>query len=241
MTSFDVEEFVMTGIEELKGGFVVGVLQNPAGNREVDELMEIDRLMRREGALLRSSPAVDLISAEQEALNDRNWSLCIVAVDLASGRYIGYMSVHRIVTRGRGTKVEIEEVVTHPEFEGRGVGKATMAVALQEGRGRWGAQKATLTSRANRAAARGLYAVFGFEEQGEGPFVLRFGDGYWRPPKAAHPRLLSGVGREDDGSFWHMGREMRSAVSQICAGTRASMAPWTIIEPTGVYKYKDAP
>lgn len=231
----------MTGIEELRGGFVAGILRDPAGNREVRELMENERMARKEHALLRSGPPVALSAFEREALNDHNWSLCIAAVDLATGRYIGYTSAHRIVTRGRGTKVEIEEVVSHPEFDGRGVGKAIMAVALQEGRGRWGAQKATLTSRANRIAARGLYSVFGFEEQGEGPFVLKFGNGYWRPPEAARPRLWSGVDREDNGAFWHMGREMRNAVSQICAGSLASMAPWTIIEPIGVYKYKDAP
>lgn len=227
--------------EELKSGFVVGILQDPAGNREVRELMEYERMARKENALLRSGPPVVLSALEWSALNDRNWSMCIAAVDLASGRYVGYMSVHRIVTRGRGTKIEIEEVVTHPEFDGRGVGKAVMAVALQEGRGRWGAQRATLTSRANRTAARGLYSVFGFQEQGEGPFVLRLGDGYWRPPEAARPRLWSGVGREDNGAFWHMGREMQNAVSRICTGTLTSMAPWTIIEPIGVYKYKNAP
>lgn len=231
----------MTAIGELGLGFVVGILRDPAGNRDVRELMEYERLARREHALLRSGPPVDLSSAEREAINDQNWSRCIIAVDLVSERYIGYMSVHRIVTRGRGTKVEIEEVVSHPEFDGRGVGKAIMAVALQEGRVRWGAQKATLTSRASRVAARGLYSAFGFEEQGEGPFVLKFGDGYWRPPECARPRLWSGVDREEHGAFWHMGREMQNAVSRICAGSLASMAPWTIIEPIGVYKYKDAP
>lgn len=231
----------MAAVEELKLGFVVGVLRDPANNRDVRELMENERMARKEGALLRSGPPVVLSAPEREALNDQSWNRCIIAVDLASERYVGYMSVHRIVTRGRGTKAEVEEVVTHPEFDGRGVGKAIMAVALREGRVRWGARKATLTSRANRVAARGLYSVFGFEEQGEGPFVLKFGDGYWRPPEGAHPRLWSGVDREEHGAFWHMGREMQNAVSRICAGSLASMAPWSIIEPIGVYKYKDAP
>lgn len=231
----------MAGTEELMGGFVVGILRDPAGNREVRELMENERMARKENALLRSGPPVVLSASEREALNDWNWSLCIAAVDLASGRYAGYMSAHRIVTRGRGTKIEVEEVVSHPEFDGRGVGKAIMTVALQEGRGRWGAQKATLTSRPNRIAARGLYSIFGFEEQGEGLFALQFGAGYWHPPEAARPRLWSGVSREVRGAFWHMGSEMRNAVSQICAGSLESMSPWTIIEPIGVYKYKDAP
>ena len=230
----------MSESADLKYGFVVGVLQKPAESREVRELVEIDRLVRREDALLRSGPAVDLGVAEMAGINDPNWCMGIVAVDLQSRRYVGYMSVHRMVTLCRGAKIEIEEVVSHPEFDGRGVGKAVMAVALQESHGRWGARKATLTSRASRVAARGLYAAFGFKQQGEGDqFVLKFDDGHWAPPESARPRLWSDVDREEHGAFWHMGREMQYAVSQICAGTLASMSSWNIIEPIGVYRYKD--
>lgn len=232
----------MSEAVNLAHGFAVGILRNPAESLEVWNLIEMDRAGRREDALLRSGPPVDLTASERSGLNDGNWSMGVVAVDLVSQRYIGYVSVHKIVTRGRGTKVEIEEVVVHQVFERLGVGKTIMAVTLQEARSRWGARKAVLTSRASRVAARGLYAAFGFEQQGEGDqFALTFGDGHWALPERARPRYWSGVDREEHGAFWHMTSEMQHVVSQICAGTLTPMAPWTIIEPIGVYKYKDAP
>ena len=231
----------MAGIEELKGGFVVGILQDPAGNRDVRELIERDRIGRRENALLRSGPAVVLTQRERQMLVDHEWCLCISAIDLASGRYVGYTSAHRAVTLCRGAKFEIDEVVVHPEFEGRNVSKALMAVALQEGRQRWDARKATLTSRIERVKARGLYVALGFTQKSEDRFEFPFGDGYGFLPEGVRPRLWSGVDRKDGGSFWHMSHEMLNAVSQICTGTFAPTAPWTIIEPIGVYKYKDAP
>lgn len=226
---------------ELGSGFVVMILNNPARNTRVSTLIEIDRDIRGGDALLRSGPPITLTPFEQEAFNDQRWTLAVVAVDLASQQYVGYMSAHCMVTRCRGTKFEIEEVVTHPEFKGRGVGKAIMAVALKECRGRWSAKKAALTSRAGRTEARGLYFAFGFEEKGEGPFSLEFGDGEWNPPEAARPRFWCGVHPEDGGSVWHMGNEFRKAVLQICTGTLEPMAPWHVGEPIGVYKYKDAP
>lgn len=225
----------------LSHGFAVGLLRDPAGSREVSELIELDRLVRRDDALLRSGPAVELTPDERETLNDQCVSMGFVAVDLASCRYIGYTSAHRAVTRCRGAQFEVQDVVVHPEFERRGVGRALMVVALQEAQQSWGARKATLTSRPSRVAARGLYTSLGFEQLGEDRFELKFGGGLWFPPEAARPRLWSGTDREDGGSFWRMAREMQDAVSLICADALSSTPSWTIVEPTGVYKYKDAP
>lgn len=244
MTSFDVEEFDMAGIEELRSGFVVGILLDPARNREVRELMEIDRLVRGGDALLRSGPAVTLSPYERQMLADCGWCMCFAAVDLSSGRYVGYTSAHRVVTLCRGAKFEIDEVVVHPEFEGRNVSKALMAAALQEVRRRWEARKATLTSRPGRVKARGLYVAFGFAQKSEDLFEFPFDDKHgFLPliPEGVRPRIWYGVARKDGGAFWSMEPEMQNAIAQICAGTPSPRAAWTIIEPIGVYKYKDAP
>lgn len=231
----------MSDDTDLRHGFVVGILLNPGGSVDLGKLLETERIVRREDALLRSGPAVELTEEEQQTLADDACTLAIVAVDLQTRKMIGHASVHRITTVARGAKLHVEDVVTHPDYERRGVGKAVMTVALQEGRRRWRARKATLTSNATRVSARGLYAVLGFELHGTNTFALTFGDGYWRPPEEVQLRHWSGVDREEHGAFWHMGPVMQDAVARICSGTPRRSADWTIVQPVGVYKYKDAP
>ena len=229
----------MVDVNDLRHGFLVGILQDPAGSQELAELFEADRRERGEGALLRSGPAATLTPRERDALNDQTSTLCFVAIDLATGEYIGYLSAHLVTTRTRGSKVWIEDVVTHPKWEGRGVGKALMVIALLKACKHWRARKAVLTSRSDRFAARDLYCKLGFQQKGEDQFELTFDHlGRWSPPAAAKLRYW---GSPDEGDIISV--PMRHAIMRICAGeeNHSSWGTWTVVAPLGVIRYKDAP
>lgn len=224
---------------DLQHGFLVGILQDPGGSLALRTLLEAEQVVRQEGALLRSGPAVNLTEDEQQTLGDGACVLAIVAVDLYTEKIIGHASVHLITTFAGGAKLHIEDVVTHPDYERRGVGKAVMTVALQEGQQRWRARKATLTSNASRVAARSLYTALGFESY-DTTFTLTFGEGSWRPPGEVQPRhWWDGVDR--DSAHWRRKGVVQDAVVRICSGIPRRNADRPIVRLVNVYKYKDAP
>lgn len=234
-------------MSSLEGQFLVGFLVGRrAGNHpEISQLFEIDRAACGADALLRSGPAVTLTKEETAALSDPAWSCCCVAASLETRRIIGYVSAHKVVTRARGAKAQMEEAVVSPLMCGKGVGKAMMVALMDHVRDVWKVRRAVLTSDPSRETARALYAKLGFVQKGDQNFSLQFpSSGSWLPSGCNRPRYCCGVDREPGGAFWHMTDKMRRAVSDICSGDESAgwgSEPWTIINPVGIYYYKDAP
>jgi GNAT superfamily N-acetyltransferase len=88
------------------------------------------------------------------------------AVAEIGNRVVGYQFSHRDGQRGH-----VSRLVTHPEFQGRGIGSSLLAAAIEA---LW-SQGATIislnTQRQNEASKR-LYSRFGFEPTGESAPVL---------------------------------------------------------------------
>jgi len=237
------EGFIMSLEQEFLVGFLLG--HNAGSHREIDQLLETNRAARGADALSLSGTAAKLTVDETAALSHPMWSCCCVAASLKTGRIIGYVSAHKVVTRARGAEAVMEEVVVSPFEYGKGVGKAVMVALLNHVRETWKIRKAVLTSDPSRETARALYTKLGFQQIGDRHFVLTFPDSeLWMPAACSRPRHSSGVGRSDGGAFWHMTRDMQVAVARICSGHETaawSSAPWTIIVPVGIYLYKDVP
>lgn len=232
----------------LKKEFLVGFLigHHAGSHREIGQLLETNRAARGADALSLGGSAVRLTVDEIAALSHPKWSCHCVAASLETDRIIGYVSAHKVVTRARGADAVMEEVVVSPFEYGKGVGKAVMVALLNHVRETWKVRNVVLASDPSRETARVLYAKLGFLQTDDRHFLLTFPDSeLWMPAACSRPRHSSGVGRSDGGAFWHMTREMQVAVARICSGHETSAwnttVPWTIIDPVGIYLYKDAP
>lgn len=87
------------------------------------------------------------------------------------GRIVGNLSLRRAHARRPGGSM-IGNVVVHPDFQGQGIGRALMEMALKTARsehGRW----VGLEVRADNAVARGLYERLGFRAVGQTEHLLR--------------------------------------------------------------------
>jgi ribosomal-protein-alanine N-acetyltransferase len=101
----------------------------------------------------------------------------------AHGKIVGYL-----VARAVGDEAEILDVAVAPAAQGRGIGRALLADALQALR-RLGARRAYLEVRASNAAAQRLYRSLGFLWVGRRP-------GYYRQPTEDALVLARGLSGE---------------------------------------------
>jgi len=86
-------------------------------------------------------------------------------------------------------EVHIATLSVHPDFRGKGISRALLAVALQEAI-RKGARRCTLEVRAGNAIAQALYRRFGFKVVGLRPRYYRDND------EDAFIMALDDLGRE---------------------------------------------
>lgn len=223
-------------------GFLVG--HHAGSHPEISRLFEVDRAARGADALLRSGPAVPLTKEETATLSDPALSCCCVAASLETRRIIGYVSAHKVVTRARGARAQMEEAVVDPLMCGKGGGKAMMVALMDHMRDVWKVRRAVLTSDPSRETARALYAKLGFVQKGDRCFSLQFPDsGRWMPTTCSPPRYCCGVDRRNRRAFWYMTNDKQRAVSYICSGDETAgwaLEPWTIIDAVGVYEFKKA-
>jgi len=98
------------------------------------------------------------------------------------GRVVANLSLRRAsASRGRGWIVG--NVVVHPDFRGRGIGRALMETAMESAHmrdGRW----MGLEVRANNDVARTLYKHLGFHDVGRTAHMIH-------PPEAAWPEIAA--------------------------------------------------
>jgi GNAT superfamily N-acetyltransferase len=220
--------------------YLVGILLRPAGSDELRRLFDDDTQIRGESRLLRSGPPCELSNDEMEELSDRDRTISLVAVDLTSGQYIAHASAHSRTTVARGRRATIELVLTHPQFEGRGVGMCVMIDLLRLVQRRWKARVIELTSEIGRESARGLYGRLGFEQRGSDRFVLPLGDEPWVPPESCQlnvdARNLRGI-----GSAAALEGEFAQQVADICCGVRGAglYGHFIAITPIVAYAYKE--
>ncbi|MDE2079605.1 MAG: GNAT family N-acetyltransferase [Patescibacteria group bacterium] len=93
----------------------------------------------------------------------------MTAVD--NGRIVGMGTLYIIQKLGRRTAY-VEDVVVSEACRGKGAGRKIMEALLDAARAR-GVQSVSLTSRAERVAARTLYESLGFTQYETGVFKLK--------------------------------------------------------------------
>lgn len=140
--------------------------------------LPVDPLPPRAGLVLRRAERVDVdrvLEIEKEGFAhpwsrelverelDHAWSRLLLAEDGPGGPVVGYV-VFWIVH----DEVHILNVATSLAARRRGVGRALMVAAEEEGRRR-GARLSTLEVRRSNAAAIGLYVVLGYRQVGIRP------------------------------------------------------------------------
>lgn len=138
-----------------------------AEHGEINRLYMLDMERRGPAALLRSGPPVDLTRWQMEVLYHVDHTVRCVARDLESGTMIGHASAHHTVHGARGSVATVEEVVTHPDFDGRGVARAVMTSLMRYVFEEWRCVRIDLVSEPHRVAARAMYASLGFVQQPE--------------------------------------------------------------------------
>src|SRR5262245_48310850 len=121
------------------------------------------------------------------------------------GRVVGLLGLE--VGRGRRAHSAALGMMVHDDFQGRGVGTALLAAAVELAE-RWlGLHRIELEVYPDNAAALRLYGKFGFEEEGRfRRFALR--DGQWTD--AIGMARLAPIGGPPDGSASAVGQSGRS-------------------------------
>ncbi len=218
--------------------FLVGILLQPSASAEVDGLFREDMELRAVDALLRSGPPYELTVSEQSELDDSDRTLTAVAVDLVTGTYIGHASAHSRTTRPRGRHASIEAVLTHPHFEGRGVGLRVMIDLMQHVQERWIVRGFDLVSEVHREGAREMYRRLGFVQRGEDRFILRMGEGLWQPPERYQKGFFTRyLGHLD--SAGSLEGNFHQQMGNICCGMPgAGFAKFSVIRPIAAYSYR---
>jgi [ribosomal protein S18]-alanine N-acetyltransferase len=130
-----------------------GLVLRRAGKQDVDRVVEIER----EGFAHPWSR--ELVEREL----DHPWSRLLLAEDGAGGRVVGYI-VFWIVH----DEVHVLNVAAAVDARRRGVGRALMCAAEEEGRVR-GARLSTLEVRKSNEAAIALYGLLGYRRIGVRP------------------------------------------------------------------------
>jgi putative acetyltransferase len=106
------------------------------------------------------------------------------------GRVVGLLGLE--VGRGRRAHSAAIGMMVHDDFQGRGVGTALLAAAIELAEGWLGLHRLELEVYTDNAAALRLYRKFGFEEEGRlRRFALR--DGQWAD--AIYMARLAPIGR----------------------------------------------
>lgn len=160
---------------------------------EINRLYLLDMELRGPAALLRSGPPVQLTSWQMEVLYSVDHTVRCVARDLETGTMIGHASAHYTVHGARGSVATVEEVVTHPDFENRGVGRAVMTSLMRYVFEDWRCVRIDLVSEPLRVAARAMYASLGFVQQLHSDrFVCR------EPIVSAYAKRTSGAVTPED-------------------------------------------
>jgi ribosomal-protein-alanine N-acetyltransferase len=127
-----------------------GLLLRRAGKADVDRVVQIEA----EGFLHPWSR--ELVERELE----HSWSVLLLAEDGAGGPVVGYV-VFWVVH----DEVHVLNVATALAARRRGIGRALMEAAEEEGRRR-GARLSTLEVRRSNAPAIALYAAMGYRQVG---------------------------------------------------------------------------
>lgn len=141
-----------------------------------------------------------------------------VLVAVANGRVVGQIGVHQ-VARPRRSHVAIIGMAVHDRWQGRGVGRALMAAAIDLADNWLQLLRLELTVFTDNPAARGLYEKFGFQLEGtHRAYALR--DGVFvdahamarlhpNPPSLALPHMPEGPSAAQ--SAWTRPRRARRA------------------------------
>jgi ribosomal protein S18 acetylase RimI-like enzyme len=140
----------MIVIEELK----------KADPQALDELTALAHALHCDA---RTPEAADL----QAMAHDTNTILMVVRED---GRIIGMATLYIIQKLGRRT-ASMEDVIVEEGHRGQGLGTRLVSALIEEGKKR-GIGSISLTSRAERVAARKLYESLGFAQRETGVFKL---------------------------------------------------------------------
>ena len=92
---------------------------------------------------------------------------------VSEGRLLGMLTLHLLpnVTRGGRPYALIENVVTHPDHRGQGIGRITMQAAIDRA---WAANAYKIMLLTGRqTGAKGFYQALGFDGQEKHGMVLR--------------------------------------------------------------------
>lgn len=155
---------------------------------QIDALLREDMATRGAAALLRSGPPVELTALEQFLLDKRRMTMGFVARH--DNRVVGYASLHHVVSRSRGSKGVVEDVITAHDYAGRGVGRAVMTTLIVQAFEYWRCRRIDLVCEPHRITARAMYTSLGFvQQEGTDRFVCKTPNTAAYAPTAAgeHP------------------------------------------------------
>lgn len=223
--------------------YLIGRLRDPAGSEGLRGLFEADRASQDTETLLSSSP-LSLTDFEASDLKDPSRALTMVAVDVATGLFVGHVSIHRQTTVAKGTTAHVELVVTHPKFRGRGVSTMLMIAAVHAAQQRWEVVRAsTLTSSVGRGTARGMYEKLGYVRRGDTDrFSLPLDNHPWEPMNGARIDSICSFTFTNMLPVGISDTPREVAIMHACGWQGEVLQGWSedrVIDPIAVCQYKE--
>ncbi len=130
----------------------------------IEALYDRDRVRRGDGALWCDGAPVKLSGHELRALWNTDTTIRVIAQEVRKTKsvIIGHASLHYRVLPRMGGIATVEDVVTDPDFEGRGVARGVMSSALRFAFDAWFCRCVELVCVPERERARRLYLSLGF-------------------------------------------------------------------------------